>query len=351
MTKVRTIVAKKSYDHIYVARGIGILLVIIGHIIPQESYWGMTIYSFHMPLFIFLSGMFTHTYRDSKFGSYLKKNFVHILLPYLIFMGLGILVNFIVPEWRSELTAANFIQTLLDFNPWYWKTTGALWFLPALFLIKLVFYFYDKFILSKEDKLLTFVSLALLFFAGIYINVFQQWSGITLHFQIKSMMIGLPFYTLGFILSDSIKNFSIDTKSFSKFFVFAITLLLTLRFAARYNGIVNLGGNWYNDSFMFILFSFTGIYSVIFISFLLKKSNLLAFFGKESMNIYLVHLFVQHLFDYYSTAGLGHQVERGFTLQNVIRFLTIVTVSSIYAYAITKTKKQRKAKKGQLKEI
>ncbi len=39
------------------ARGIGILLIIVGHIIPMTLPFSHFIYSFHVPLFFFLSGM------------------------------------------------------------------------------------------------------------------------------------------------------------------------------------------------------------------------------------------------------------------------------------------------------
>ena len=58
-----------------IAKGIGIILVVWGHVIQVSAgegnfdYWGNSIfeiiYSFHMPLFIFLSG-FTASYSLNK---------------------------------------------------------------------------------------------------------------------------------------------------------------------------------------------------------------------------------------------------------------------------------------------
>ena len=45
------------YYEIDVAKGIGILLVMLGHILPNNSFLRMIIYSFHMPLFFILSGL------------------------------------------------------------------------------------------------------------------------------------------------------------------------------------------------------------------------------------------------------------------------------------------------------
>ena len=44
-------------DEIDVMRGIGILLVVIGHVFPAGKRVHTFIYSFHMPLFFIISGM------------------------------------------------------------------------------------------------------------------------------------------------------------------------------------------------------------------------------------------------------------------------------------------------------
>ena len=64
---------KKYFASIDVARTIGIFLVVLGHAFPdaslqggiQNSVWRVEfniIYSFHMPLFIFLSGFVSEKY-------------------------------------------------------------------------------------------------------------------------------------------------------------------------------------------------------------------------------------------------------------------------------------------------
>jgi fucose 4-O-acetylase-like acetyltransferase len=61
------------YGHIDALKGAGILLVVFGHLIEKPSaqsillqmvYTG--IYSFHMPLFVFLSGIFAREVLKSR---------------------------------------------------------------------------------------------------------------------------------------------------------------------------------------------------------------------------------------------------------------------------------------------
>lgn len=41
-----------------IAKGFGIILVVIGHMVKGNGIVGQYIWAFHMPLFFFLSGMF-----------------------------------------------------------------------------------------------------------------------------------------------------------------------------------------------------------------------------------------------------------------------------------------------------
>ena len=82
METIKPEIASKRINYIDVAKGIGILMVLLGHLIPDDNNpLKSVIYSFHMPLFFIVSGM---TLRVSKFSLLLKKRFYSILLPYLL---------------------------------------------------------------------------------------------------------------------------------------------------------------------------------------------------------------------------------------------------------------------------
>ena len=44
----------KRLDYLDIAKGIGILLVVLGHIYGNNNVFHVWIYSFHMPLFYFI---------------------------------------------------------------------------------------------------------------------------------------------------------------------------------------------------------------------------------------------------------------------------------------------------------
>lgn len=74
-----------------IAKAICIILVVIGHYIPENSpNWYVTIhdviYSFHMPLFIFISGWlfyFTCLRKDKPYKEIVKLKLERLGIPFL----------------------------------------------------------------------------------------------------------------------------------------------------------------------------------------------------------------------------------------------------------------------------
>lgn len=131
--------AKKRIEYIDNAKGIGIILVVIGHIIWGKNYpieEAKTIcnfiYSFHMPLFFIICGL---CIKDTKSlnGITFKKMVKNYIIPYLIWTIIYILIfqSISVVEGKKSFIDLNNTQfahaiTLCGIAP--------LWFLLALFI-------------------------------------------------------------------------------------------------------------------------------------------------------------------------------------------------------------------------
>ena len=50
-------IEKQRISYIDSLKGLGIILIVVGHIIPYESMLHVWIYSFHVPIFFIISGM------------------------------------------------------------------------------------------------------------------------------------------------------------------------------------------------------------------------------------------------------------------------------------------------------
>lgn len=111
--------------YIDVAKGIGILLVIIGHTFPG-SYVQRVCYSFHMPLFFFISGLcYNHSKYDFK--RLWKIRMRQLLVPLLLF-------SVILYALRYALLRTTYFHLGLLFP-------DATWFLFVLFLAEMLGYF------------------------------------------------------------------------------------------------------------------------------------------------------------------------------------------------------------------
>lgn len=86
----------KRLDEIDRAKGVLIILTVIGHI-WQAGYIHNVIYSFHMPAFFIISGMLMHHTRtyERKYTSFLFNRLYSFGLPFLFFEVLGVLTDII----------------------------------------------------------------------------------------------------------------------------------------------------------------------------------------------------------------------------------------------------------------
>ena len=125
------------------AKGIGIMLVVTGHACCPKLPHGI-IYAFHMPLFFMLSGLFIQRQCQDKLGVYLKKNFRSLLLPYLYFNLISIAFYYVMSVvLHKNLLNGSVMDNLIGiFVSMRWGTPyhHVLWFLPCLFLAKVMVY-------------------------------------------------------------------------------------------------------------------------------------------------------------------------------------------------------------------
>lgn len=135
----------------------GILLVVLGHVcnmylpnglihpaVPSDliGYVSLYIYSFHMPLFVFVSGS-VYAYqtevlgRSTGFSAFIKKKAKRLLIPYVVF---GLLLIFLMfgCGLRSNLSDYIINGILLS------KDSRHLWFVLMLFEVFVLFYLMNR---------------------------------------------------------------------------------------------------------------------------------------------------------------------------------------------------------------
>ena len=126
-----------------IAKGIAIILVVIGHAIPDATTaQGISsfalgilfsiIYSFHMPLFFLISGYFVDTVSETvSRKQQIGKKFQRLMVPYL-FVGLAYApCKLLLSQYaNAPFQVSNLWKMVIGVNP-----DGELWFLYSMFVI------------------------------------------------------------------------------------------------------------------------------------------------------------------------------------------------------------------------
>ena len=157
-----------------IAKGIGIIFVVIGHLNHFFSYEGLAmtiIYSFHMPLFIFLSGYVFNFHPEVSMKKYCYRRFGQIIKPYFVFAVITFFYDcarngVLEPSGIRGIFIGNGIDNHLYFDI-------ALWFLPMLFFCNVIFWIcirQSKLIEKKEISfLILIVATGLMTLLGFYL--------------------------------------------------------------------------------------------------------------------------------------------------------------------------------------
>ena len=136
----------KREEWVDTLKGIGILLVIVGH---TNSPFFKLIYGFHMPLFFMISG-FLYNEKSKKNGliNSIKKDAKRYLYPYFILSGLNLIISFLFEILKNGVSVSLFNMTgkwifgiLWSYgNAAYLPNCTPLWFFVGLFFARILLY-------------------------------------------------------------------------------------------------------------------------------------------------------------------------------------------------------------------
>lgn len=280
---------RQRLDYIDVAKGIGIIFVVLSHIINQDSIINSVIYSFHVPLFFILSGLFVNP--KQSFKTYFLKNVKRLLFPFIIFFLIGFGTTYLVPG----LAKTEIIDVIRQFV--YAKPTeinvGPIWFLACLFDVSLLYFFYYKSVLSKNNTIITILSLGILGVVAYYLPVLEMKMVVFLPFKLDVAFMALFFYVIGWLLKDVLLKIE-SFKSIVCKVVISIFLSTFITISAFFVlGLTNLSGGIYGSNlYMYLFTAFCGSVLVIIVSTFFKNSRVLTFLGKNSLIIFSLHTII-----------------------------------------------------------
>ena len=135
----------RRLHYLDMAKGVGIILVVLGHSTYCNDQLLTIISSFHMPLFFIISGMLLMQIKEEEksFATIIKRKWKGIMIPYITFSVIYMLVDFWYLWKHPQVIDFNFIKmAFIEFVSLY--GISVLWFLPALFFGEVLFLFVRK---------------------------------------------------------------------------------------------------------------------------------------------------------------------------------------------------------------
>ncbi len=123
------------------AKCIAILLVVLGHFLPAGDPFKVVIYNFHVPVFFVISGFLFRTGNQKpRFDKYVWSKVKRLVIPYLFFF----IISLVWYNTRYDVTGSRFTDylKLFVFHEGMTIWNAALWFIPTMLMVSLVFYFF-----------------------------------------------------------------------------------------------------------------------------------------------------------------------------------------------------------------
>lgn len=259
-----------------VAKGIGALLVIMGHFTINNKLAAI-IYCFHMPLFFFLSGTIFKIDKYTTFKQFAIAKFKALMIPYLIFnvfIWIFNAIRILVCGEDAILIAKKFLGIFLGI-----KTTdyyGSVWFISCMFVTQILAYFIIK-ITSGKKSIICVCGIVSLAVGWLYVTMV----GVPLLWGSDTSLIALFFLLLGYCLGTN--SFLYSKKSIILFVPMLAGALVNYKLCGYR---VEMYANNYGVFLIFVLVALCGIFATIALGKIAVKVKFLQMLGKSSLYLY-----------------------------------------------------------------
>lgn len=312
---------KERYKELDLMKGIGIILVYLGHNFNLQGlewnnlflYLHRITYSFHMPLFFFISGLLSNTNTEISLEKFYKGKIKRLLVPYLFIN----LVDFFPRTLFPKLVNSEFggVKEILFYG------TKISWFVYTLFIIFMIFPFLDKYILKKDKYYLFGLFLLVINYLKIFKNIEI--------FSINSAVNYLVYFYIGYIIKPLYKE-KIKNGIGSKNLIFLIISVVFLSLSYKY---------YYLNYFNGIIFAILGIFFALNICLRIKENNIIYrffnFIGINSLTFYLIEGFITVIYRVILLRVIP--IEHSYLLVSIFFTLRVLTAYIIIKFIIVKS--------------
>lgn len=302
---------KKRIYYLDIAKGIGVFLMILGHVpdlsIPARQF----ITSFHMPLFFILSGMIIRATGEEtrEMGAVVRRKLRSIAVPYAVFSVLSLCVELFcisvlkIGEW--SIFSEHLFATVCLCG------ASVFWFLPALFFGELIFLGVRKKTSGAACGIAVVFMLAAAYAGLLGVNYLQATCDNTVAYSylflfaraVLRVFFGAAFVAAGYLGYGLVEKFLREkngeevrkTGKLLQGLVLGIALMAVTLFVSLRNGITDMNYMVYNNILLYLVTSLCGSGAIILFSSALESFfktvplRICMYYGRNSLVVMMTH--------------------------------------------------------------
>ncbi|MBO7426304.1 MAG: acyltransferase [Clostridiales bacterium] len=311
-----------------VAKGLGILMVMCGHVLSKDQGLCPFLYVIHIPLFSILSGFFEK--KQDNFVRYVCKTFKRLYIPFVTITCIDYLVYFFTYAKGTDDPVAIWFYLALFGSEIVFNIP--IWYLFVLFVIKVAS---QLFHLIKKEMVKKMVMITVITFGFLYMHSFDSFPVKNRFVAIFSIVPVLTYYCIGYLsknIIDCISN-CFKKKTVRRKILMVIIMIVSLSVTAvlsQINGFAEVFGCMFGKTPLFIISSISGAFGIMILSSVIASSKkcrprLLSYFGRHSLAVQVTHFYITEYLTMYILEKTGKEHLRFKPLSELaIMFETVI---------------------------
>ncbi len=329
------------------------LVVFAHHSLPValDTY----IFSFHMPLFFFISGfLFDFGKYAGSAESFVKGRFRSLIVPYISFALLTCLFYFLLDAaFQPGVTNIKFFEAdalygvysilyalgpMISYNP-------PLWFLTCLFITELLFYGFARKYYPEPKKLIFWLTIA-----GMIGYLYSVYIPFRLPWNADVALSAVVFYGAGNLFRKFVQpDEGRPERKFDGFYlrsgsrsgrilqvedilpgIFILLNLLYLGYLLEFPTAekVNMNVLKYGNFFSYYLLAFSGIFGFVYLFKKIGSSKILEYYGRNSLIVLALHFPLKDVLTKLAILSFGVDLE--YFYYNVAFALSLTVLNLLF---------------------
>ena len=267
-------------NYVDLAKGVAMLLVMLGHCKHTPKLLEAWLYTFHMPLFFALSGYTLNLDRFCTFKEFARNRFRRLIIPYF-WLAFSLAILRIV--FRESLAfSVKHLKWLISI-PIGWRLNGwyfTMWFIPTLFFAELLFYILFR---KKQNSKKSFVFAMMgSFLMGIIAS--KKVKGFI--WSLDLVPFALVFLILGYMLHSLVENDRGHRCGLEAVIFLWIVNLVTGFWNYKCYSMVDLYYCKTGHPILFLVSACSGVLGTILVCKMIEKNKLIEYIGRNSLVYY-----------------------------------------------------------------